>query len=195
MSEEDVDKRQELLEEAVRVFSSKGYRATSVQELADRFGLRKSTFYHYFHNKQDLLVAIYERVMAENLAAAKRITDDKQSVVESMRQMLSDRVMYTCDHHEILQIFHEEEAEISPRLMTKVLKSRRAYQRVMTDLLEQGLAEDAFEFTTTPMVAANCLLGACNWSYKWFNPDGAMTAKELATEMSDLLMKSVLPSG
>ena len=189
-----MDKRQELLEEAVEVFSSKGYRATSVQELADRFGLSKSTFYHYFRNKQDLLVAIYERVMAENLAAAKRITDDKQSVAESMRQMLSDRVTYTCDHRRILQIFHEEEAEIPPRLMTRVLKSRRAYQRVMTDLLEQGLAADVFEFTTTPMIVANCLLGACNWSYKWYNPDGAMTTKELATEMSDLLMKSVLRS-
>lgn len=195
MPEEDVDKRRELLEEAVEVFSSKGYRATSVQELADRFGLSKSTFYHYFRNKQDLLVAIYERVMAENLAAAKRITDDKQSVVESVRQMLSDRVTYTCDHHQILQIFHEEEAEIPSRLMTKVLKSRRAYQRVMTDLLEQGLAEDVFEFITTPMIVANCLLGACNWSYKWYNPDGAMTTNELATEMSDLLMKAVLPSG
>jgi hypothetical protein len=103
-----------------------------------------------------------------------------------------DRVSYTCRNHRILQIFHEEEAELPKRLMQKVNESRRAYQMVMIDLLERGIVEGVLEFGTTPMIVANCLLGACNWSYKWYNPDGPKTPEQLAEEVADLLMGAVL---
>jgi hypothetical protein len=130
--------------------------------------------------------------MAENIAAAKRITEGDQSVADSIRQMLVDRVAYTCHNHRILQIFHEEEAELPKRLMNQVIQSRRAYQTVMTDLLERGLAEGLFQFAATPMIAANCLLGACNWSYKWYNPDGAKSPEQLAEEVAELLMGALV---
>jgi AcrR family transcriptional regulator len=188
----EVDKRAEVLERAIEVFSSRGYRATSMKDLADQVNLSKSTLYHYFSSKQDLLVAIYDGVMVENLAAARRITEGAQSPVDSFRQMLVDRVSYTCRNRRILQIFHEEEAELPKRLMQKVNESRRAYQMVMIDLLERGKAEGVLEFSTTAMIVANCLLGACNWSYKWYNPDGPKTPEQLAVEVADLLMGAVL---
>jgi TetR/AcrR family transcriptional regulator, cholesterol catabolism regulator len=190
--DEETDKRQELLRQAIVVFSGRGYRATSMNDLAEQVGLSKSTLYHYFRSKQDLLVAIYDGVVAENIAAAKRITTNEKSVVDSLRQMLADRVAYTCDHHRILQIFHEEESELPNRLLSKVVKSKRDYQKVMTDLLEQGLAEGVFAFNTTPMIVANCLLGSCNWSYKWYKPEGKKSTATLAAEVSELLMGSVL---
>ena len=192
MVSDEVDKREYVLQRAIEVFSARGYRATSMKDLADQVKLGKSTLYHYFRSKQDLLVAIYSGVMAENIAAAKRIRESNQSVVESVRQMLADRVSYTCSHQRILQIFHEEEAELPKRLMSQVTESRRAYQEVMTDLLEQGLSQGQFEFDPTPMIVANCLLGACNWSYKWYHPDGRKTPDALADEVSDFLMNAIM---
>lgn len=186
------DKRTELLQRAIEIFSSRGYRATSMKDLADQVNLSKSTLYHYFNSKQDLLVAIYDEVMLENMVAARRISQGIQSPADSLRQMLADRVSYTCHNHRILQIFHEEEAELPKRLMKKVLESRRAYQMVMVDLLEKGLAEGVFEFSSTPMIVANCLLGACNWSYKWYNPDGPKTPEQLGDEVAELLMGAIL---
>jgi AcrR family transcriptional regulator len=186
------DKRTELLQRAVEIFSSRGYRATSMKNLADQVNLSKSTLYHYFTSKQELLVAIYDGVMMENMVAARRITEGIQSPAGSLRQMLADRVSYTCRNHRILQIFHEEEAELPKRLMKKVRESRRAYQMVMIDLLEKGLAEGLFEFNSNPMIVANCLLGACNWSYKWYNPSGSKTPEQLGEEVAELLMGAVL---
>lgn len=189
------DKRAELLRRAITVFSARGYRATSMNDLAGQVKLSKSTLYHYFSSKQDLLVAIYDGVMAENIEAARRITESNQSVVASLRQMLAERVAYTCHNHRILQIFHEEEAELPRRLMAQVLESRRVYQKVMTDLLERGLEEGVLDFQTSPTMVANCLLGACNWSYKWYNLRGPKSPEELASELADLLMRSIVAPG
>jgi AcrR family transcriptional regulator len=192
MAKGENDRWNEVLHQAIAVFSTHGYRATSMRQLAEQVNLGKSTLYHYFRSKQDLLVAIYDGVLVENLAAARRITERKQSVTDSLRQMLVDRVAYTCHNHRILQIFHEEETELPKRLMKKVLDRRRAYQEVMTELLERGLTEGLFGYDTTPMIVANCLLGACNWSYKWYNPEGPKTPEQLAEEVADLLMGAVL---
>jgi TetR/AcrR family transcriptional regulator, cholesterol catabolism regulator len=192
MTRAEPDKRAELVQQAIRIFSSGGYRATSMNDLARVAGVSKSALYHYFQGKQELLVEIYDGVMAENIAAAKRITEDDQPVVESIRQMLADRAAYTCRNHRILQIFHEEEAELPKRLMNQVLASRRAYQDVMVDLLERGLASGELSFDTTPMLVANVLLGACNWSYKWYNPRGPKSPDELADEVAQLLIRSII---
>jgi AcrR family transcriptional regulator len=164
-----------------------------MNDLANHVGLSKSALYHYFTSKQDLLVEIYAGVMAENLDAAKRITDGDEPLEEAVRQMLVDRVAYTCKNRRILQIFHEEEAELPKRLMSQVIASRRAYQEVLTDLLDRGQASGDFAFDTTPMLVANVLLGACNWSYKWYDPRGPKTADQLAEEVAHLLMRSILP--
>lgn len=56
-SSEDPDKRQAILDEAVRVFADVGFRRADVQVIADRAGVGKGTVYRYFRSKEDLFWA------------------------------------------------------------------------------------------------------------------------------------------
>src|SRR5688500_18784517 len=108
----ETGKRDEVVSRAIEIFGSRGYRATSMRDLAEHVNLSKSALYHYFKSKEDLLVGIYKRVIAENIDAARRINDDDQPPELALRQILADRVVYTCRNRGILQVFHEEEAEL-----------------------------------------------------------------------------------
>jgi AcrR family transcriptional regulator len=182
----------EVLLKASEIFGSRGYRATSMRDLAEQVNLSKSALYHYFKSKEDLLISIYKEVIDENVASAQRITSVEQPPVAALRALLVDRVVYTCRNRRILRVFHEEEAELPKRLMRQVADARRTYQDLIADLLERGREEGDFEFATTPSIAATVLLGACNWSYKWYNPDGPKTAELLADEVVGLLLAGVL---
>ncbi len=46
---------QELLDTARQLFFEIGYEKTSVNDIIDRVGVAKGTFYHYFKTKEDLL--------------------------------------------------------------------------------------------------------------------------------------------
>ena len=48
-------KRQEILAAAERLFLSRGYDATSVQDVLDALHMSKGGFYHYFATKEDVL--------------------------------------------------------------------------------------------------------------------------------------------
>ena len=50
-----MDNRLKILSSALELFSSRGYDAVGVQEIAEVSGITKPTLYHYFGNKENLL--------------------------------------------------------------------------------------------------------------------------------------------
>lgn len=52
-------KEQIIIECAMKFFSTKGFEATSIQEIVDACGMSKGTFYLYFKSKESLLMAIF----------------------------------------------------------------------------------------------------------------------------------------
>ncbi len=60
MRRKDVDKRRHILITAMRLFSSKNYNRTSMQEIADICGISKGSLYVYFKSKEDLLLNILQ---------------------------------------------------------------------------------------------------------------------------------------
>ncbi|WP_010172687.1 TetR/AcrR family transcriptional regulator [Bacillus coahuilensis] len=55
-----MDKRQQILEAATKLFAMNGYTATSMQQIADEIGISKGSVYFYFPSKEDLIISIYE---------------------------------------------------------------------------------------------------------------------------------------
>lgn len=62
------DGRERILDEARSLFLTKGFAATSMQEIADAVRLTKPALYYHYKDKQDLLLAVMQREMEEALA-------------------------------------------------------------------------------------------------------------------------------
>ncbi len=61
---------------ALRLFTEKGYHATSMQDIAAAVGLYKGSLYHYIGAKEDLLARVFERGMGSLLNEVEAIVDD-----------------------------------------------------------------------------------------------------------------------
>ena len=53
-----------ILTVAADLFRQRGYRATTLDEIARRIGVSKPTLYGYFRSKEELLAAIFHRAMS-----------------------------------------------------------------------------------------------------------------------------------
>lgn len=71
-------KRQEIIEAATRVFSQKGYAATTTRDIANEADIGESTLYNYFPGKRDIL-----------LAAAEKTTQMVDAVILEAKEMQS----------------------------------------------------------------------------------------------------------
>jgi AcrR family transcriptional regulator len=187
-------RRRTVLAAAVAVFSERGYRATTMSDVAAAVGMGKASLYHYVGSKEEILVELYEEVLRENVIAARRIADSDRSALEALRELLADRVAYTCRNRDLLRVFFEEEAELPPRHQARLLAARREYEQTLQDLLARGAEAGELTLSTTPTIFANTALGAANWTYKWFRPDGPLTPEQLGAQIADLLLAGLRPA-
>lgn len=84
------DRKKQVMEAAQHLFVEKGFVATSVQDILEKSGISKGTFYNYFPSKKELLLGIFEKIHMETekrrmevLAGRKR--NDKKGFVEQIR--------------------------------------------------------------------------------------------------------------
>ena len=182
------EQRQRILAAAVAVFSRRGYRAASMNDVAATVGLSKPTLYHYVRTKQDLLVAIYEAVLDESLASGRAIVAAAPSTREAVRRLIVDRAAYTCEHRDLLTICFEEESELPPELAEPILERRRTYERLLRDAVEAHLAATGRTLPMATGTYVNACLGAANWTYKWFDPAGPRTPRALGEDVAAVLM-------
>jgi AcrR family transcriptional regulator len=71
--------RSRLVEAAAELFQTKGYAATTIEDLVDRVGATRATFYLHFRTKADLV----SEVMAEIRQESRALTDQLEAVVAS----------------------------------------------------------------------------------------------------------------
>ena len=69
------DRPQELLEAAYHVFTTRGYRATRLEEVAEAAGVTKGTIYYYFRNKDDLLRQAIEQRRRQAFAQGRTLME------------------------------------------------------------------------------------------------------------------------
>jgi AcrR family transcriptional regulator len=75
-------RRQEILEVAIRLFGQQGYAATDTQQLADALGVGKGTIYRYFRSKRELFYAalrhVTDKLDEEIRSSIAEVTDPLQ---------------------------------------------------------------------------------------------------------------------
>jgi TetR/AcrR family transcriptional regulator len=74
------DNRSKILACAIDLFSSRGYDAVGVQEVADAAGLKKPTLYHYFGSKSGLLKTVLDETFVELFAALEKVEYNRDVV-------------------------------------------------------------------------------------------------------------------
>jgi TetR/AcrR family transcriptional regulator len=71
-----------ILDAALAIFSTYGFRGATVDQIAARAGMSKPNLLYYFRRKQDIYVALLERTLADWLAPLSRLRADGDPLSE-----------------------------------------------------------------------------------------------------------------
>lgn len=177
--------RRRMLTVSAEIFSRRGFRATSMNEIAAAVGLSKPTLYHYFSSKEEMLVRLYSDVLDESLGMAREVVDRAPTPLDAVRELISSRVAYTCHNQDLLKVCFEEEHELPVQLAEQLLRRRRAYEDVFLTALDGHLrANPSVDLGMPPKIWVNMCLGAANWTYKWYRPSGPDTPEQLGDRIA-----------
>jgi AcrR family transcriptional regulator len=182
--------RGEIIDAALKLFATRGYRATSVQDLADELGYGKASLYHYVKSKNDILVAIHELFMRRLIDDANAVVAGDGSAADKLRLIIVNFVDLVGRHRAEATVVNEEMKELSPRTLKRVVAERDEYERMITRLVEEAQAAGDID-VADPHVAVRAILGMVNWCYRWLKVDGALSPREVGAQMAALVLHRV----
>ncbi len=185
------DKAQEICLTAAQIFFTKGYNATSLNDIASALNITKAALYYYVEGKQDLLYRIIklglDSVKEEVLDPAHEISDAE----ERLRFIIYNHARLSAgENHAVIIISHEVDA-LSFQQKQEVLNRRREYfefiRNTLIELGEQGRLKD-IDLTT----ATFTILGMIIWLARWFSPSGKMSLEKVCEDVCEMALRGVL---
>ncbi|AXO98490.1 TetR/AcrR family transcriptional regulator [Bacillus anthracis] len=153
------ERRKEILETAERLFVTKGYTKTTVNDILKEIGIAKGTFYHYFKSKEEVMDEIIMRVIKEDVAKAKVIVSNPNiPVLEKLFRVLMEQSPKSGDiKDKMIEQFHQpNNAEMHQK---SLVQSIIHLSPVLTEILEQGIEEGIFS-TSYPQETIELLLSS-----------------------------------
>lgn len=143
------ERLQEILATARGLFFTKGYDATSVNDIISTIGIAKGTFYHYFDSKEDLMIALADQITDEAVNIISNITEDSSlSAGKKFQKVFSQTGNWKMDNREmmleLLQVMYDpKNTRLFKTLNTMTLEKATPY---FTQIIKQGI--DAGEWET-----------------------------------------------
>ncbi|WP_375771788.1 TetR/AcrR family transcriptional regulator [Archangium gephyra] len=190
--QDDGERYRAILETAARLICERGYEGTSMQEIAAACRMTKAGLYHHVQNKEQLLFDIMGYGMdafeQQVLEKVRGMPDPVERLRECMR--LNIHLVTGGCSKEVIIILHEH-ATLTGEARAFIDGRKKRYVRFLEDSFSEAVRMGRIR-TVQPTVAAFSFLGMVLWIYKWFQPDGRLSAEQVSNEMVELLFAGLV---
>jgi AcrR family transcriptional regulator len=189
-----------VLEAAATVFAERGFKAATIDDIAEELKSSKGRIYHYYRAKGDIFVDLLVFAMEDLLAQVEPImTDEGLSPAE--------RLHLAAKMHAKVMLRENARSRVAIQgtetwLMTDAAGKQRAalayfvslrddYEQHFANAIEQGIAAGTFR-TVNPRLATKSVFGVLNWINLWYRPRETDDVEALADEFARFCVGGLL---
>ena len=184
------DKRRRILEAAVSVFARKGYFGARVSDVAKKAGVADGTIYLYFRGKEDVLVRLFDEVMAEHVAKAREAVHALASAPDRLLAIAERHLAVLGENRDLAAVFQVELRQ-STRFMERFTASwLRDYFELLDEVIEEGQRDGTLRADVNRKIAAKMLFGALDETVtSWLLSEKKYRLEDLAAPVVDLFLR------
>jgi TetR/AcrR family transcriptional regulator len=183
-------RRLEILRAAGREFRIRGFAETGMRDIAEAAALSPANLYNYFRGKHDILFFCQDNSLDRMIAALDKARHMRTSAAIKLRMVIVSHLRCVLDEVEG-SAAHLLTTALPPRQQRYLVAKRDKYEEGVRNLIAAGLRSGEFA-PCDPALAVRAILGGLNWSVRWFNPEGPLTAAEIAEKFADYFVRGLL---
>jgi AcrR family transcriptional regulator len=175
----------EIAKQCFALFARQGFDAVSMEDLSAATGLGKSSLYHHYAGKQDILAAGLDRA----LDALFAILDEPSAAAGTPLE----RVVFVLDRslQTLFDLFDEVTVLVQLRgdtpVVQQALKRRRLFDRALADLITDAQSAGQVRADIDAALLGRLLLGMVNSTTNWFDRKGEISTGEAQRAIASTL--------
>jgi AcrR family transcriptional regulator len=167
-----------LLAVAAAVFNERGYDGASMEDLARRLGISKSSIYHHVSGKEELLKLALNRALDGWSAVADQARELNAPAIDRLEYLVRGSVNVL--EAELPYVTLLLRVRGNTPVERDALERRRAFDRLVADLVKQASREGDLRPDVDPAITARLLFGLVNSLVEWYRPDRSRPGQSLA---------------
>ena len=189
---ETTTRREELLGIAAELFAERGFKNTTVRDIADAAGILSGSLYHHFDSKEamvDELLDSFQTALWEQYDAIEAADRTPKQKLEAVVRVSFDAI----DHnHSEVAIFQTDAAYLATFDRFAYLKERNVrFRDLWTSLLREGVAAGELRADLDVELVYRFLRDTVWVAVRWYRPGGDLTPSQVADQYLHILLEGI----
>ena len=176
-------------EAALELFFERGYRSTSMRDIAQACGLTAAALYNHFPSKDQILYAmvgrLHEELEAALIAAVEEAGDDPR---ERLAAMTRAHALVHTRHRKDAHVANSEIFSLEEPGRSTVIGSRQRMAAMFREAIATGVERGEFVVPDV-LVAAFAIINMGIRIAEWFSPDGRLSSEDVADAHAELALR------
>ena len=167
-----------IVRTAAKLFSTKGYLATSMNDIASKAKISKGAIYHYFQTKDEILNFIALNYVQFDVNELENELKSIKDPGEKIRFMIKRHIRHYVTYPNEAKVLFNEAYNIPTKKQRILHSTERKYYQIVVGVLSDYVGD---RMTKSKIkVLALTLFGMCNWIYSWYDSRGEIKPDDLA---------------
>lgn len=192
VAETALTRKDQVYDVAERLFSERGYHATTMREIARELQIEGGSLYSHISGKQELLFQIVLRGSDQFLSAARESVAVGGPARDQLLRFMSRHLAIIAESTPRAIVHFHEWRHLDPAHQSLIQARRDEYEGYLRQIISAGVASREFAPAEERLIRLH-VLSLLNWTYQWYRPGGTWNAQELAEQFFDLLMRGLAP--
>ena len=174
------DNYRKIIQVTTKLMGAEGYHAISIQMIADAVGVTKGTIFHYFKNKEGILLDILDEIAPSAMKKLGAIVKNENlNGLEKLESVIKLDLDLVTKKSNFLNLLLSESRHLSKKNRRIYQHYQRKYVDLTEEIVKQIQSENRNYFKEmNPRIVAQAVLGMCLWGTMWLRVGGKSLAKD-----------------
>lgn len=176
-----------IVSKAASLFRQKGYKATSMRELADAVGVEAASLYNHIHSKTEILHVICFNVANRFMSHMESIELENVSAIIKVEKLLRFHINEMLHQYEEVYVSDREWKHLTDPYLSNFQNQRRTYRKRFAAIIEKGIVAGEIKSIDAP-TAVLIMLHAVSGIESWHRSTAKISGKELEENMVTIMV-------
>lgn len=185
-------RKKQFLDESLKMIHEKGYKATTMRDLADRMGFEVSNIYNFIESKEALLESYLFQISEDFHSGIDHILESSYSPTEKMKALVSLNIRLTSTKPYQVGLLVNEWRNLQEPKLTKFTDRRGEYEEKVRLIIKEGIKSGEFRPFDMDIIT-HAVLSSVRWIYYWYTDHTEeVNPVELEKQLTEFVFRGIL---